>query len=229
MSTDTFISPEDANSAKRLLRWVENYLTQEHDNVHRPYLSQTICPFAAASVKRNSLYMVFHNEFDGRDAAAIANQILHYVDPFKEAEPVSPKSSTLKALLIVFPNIAARFATVLDTCHRMLRPKMAESGLMIGQFHPKCRERAIHNHGWNAVSRSPIPFMALRNMTIHDVIFLGDNSKTFKSYNKRFGGQFADGANSLCEYHKNLIPFYERAKLKHSSTNNSARKPHEFE
>lgn len=224
MNIHTFISPEDANSAKRLLLWVENYLTQEHDDIHRPYSSQTICPFVAASIKRDSLYMVFHNEFDGRDAAAIANQISHYVDPFKEAAPVSPKLSTLKALLIVFPNIADRFATVLDRCHRVLKPKMAESGLMIGQFHPRCRERAIHNHGWNAVSRSPIPFMALRNMTIHDVIFLGDDPKTFKSYNKRFGAKFADGTISLCEYHKNLIPFYERAKLKHPPADNSRRK-----
>src|SRR5262249_25692309 len=126
MGTRTFISPQDANSANRLLLWVENYLTQEHDNIRRPYFSQAICPFVAASMKRNNLYMVFHNEFDGRNAVAIANQISDYVDPFKEAAPVSPESSTLKALLIVFPNIADRFATVLDTCHRMLKPKMAE-------------------------------------------------------------------------------------------------------
>jgi len=220
MSTHTFVSPEDVKSARRVLVWAENYLMQEHDEIHRPYFPQTVCPFVGASIKANSLYVVFHNEFDGRDAVAIANQILEYAKPFKETPPISPNERKLKALLIVFPNIEDRLMTVLDKCHRMIKAKIVESGLMVGQFHPKCCERAIHNHRWNAVSRSPVPFIALRNMTIHDVIFLGDNDDTFKSYNKEFGAYFAEGGKSLRGYHKNLIPYYERAKLRHSRAEN---------
>jgi hypothetical protein len=216
MSTHTFMSPEDVKSARRVLVWAGNYLMQEHDEIQRPYFPQTVCPFVGASIKANSFYMVFHNEFDGRNAVAIANQILEYAKPFKETPPISPNERMLKALLIVFPNIEARLVTVLDKCHRMIKAKIVESGLMVGQFHPKCCERAIHNHRWNAVSRSPVPFIALRNMTIHDVIFLGDNDDTFRSYDKEFGAYFAEGGKSLPEYEKNLIQYYERAKFKHS-------------
>ena len=153
---------------------------KEHEEIRRPYPPQTVCPFVRASMKANCLYMVFHNEFDGQDALAIADQILEYVKPFKQAPPISPYEQTLKALLIVFPNIEDRLMTVLDDCHRMIKPKMVELGLMVGQFHPKCYERPIHNPQWNAVSRSPVPLMALRHMVIHDIMFLGDNEATFK-------------------------------------------------
>jgi heptaprenyl diphosphate synthase len=212
------MSPEDLKSARRVLIWAGNYLMQEHDEIHRPYFRQTVCPFVGASMKANSFYLVFHNEFDGRDAIAIANQILEYVKPFKETAPISHNERMLKALLIVFPNIEDRLMTVLDKCHRMIKARIVESGLMVGQFHPKCRERAIHNHRWNAVSRSPVPFIAFRNMTIHDVIFLGDNEDTFRSYDREFGAYFAEGGKSLSEYEQNLIPYYERAKLQYSSS-----------
>jgi len=89
---------------------------------------------------------------------------------------------------------------------------------MVGQFHPKCCERATHNHRWNAVSRSPVPFSALRNTTIHDVIFLGGNDDTFRSYDWAFGAYFAEGGKSLSEYEQNLIQYYERAKFKCSNS-----------
>jgi len=168
--------------------------------------------------------MVFHNEFDGQDALAIADQILEYVKPFKQAPPISPYEQTLKALLIVFPNIEDRLMTVLDDCHRMIKPKMVELGLMVGQFHPKCYERPIHNPQWNAVSRSPVPLMALRHMVIHDIMFLGDNEATFKEYDKKFGAYFVGGGTSLRATQKYLVAYYERAKWKHSRAENEEMK-----
>jgi hypothetical protein len=220
MSTHTFISPEDVKSARRVLVWARNYLMKEHEEIHRPYFPQRVCPFVGASIKANCLYMVFHNELNGRDAVAIADQILKYARPFKEAPPISPNEQMIKALLIVFPNIEDRFMTVLDECHQMIKPKIVELGLMVGQFHPKCCERAIHNHRWNAVSRSPVPLMALRNMVMHDIMFLGDNEDTFKAYDKKFGSCFAEDGKSLRPYQKYLIAYYERAKSKHPRAEN---------
>src|SRR5262249_50721783 len=157
---------------------------------------------------------------DGQDALAIADQILEYVKPFKQAPPISPYEQMLKALLIVFPNIEDRLMTALDDCHRMIKPKMVELGLMVGQFHPKCYERPIHNPQWNAVSRSPVPLMALRHMVIHDIMFLGDNEVTFKEYDKKFGAYFVGGGTSLRATQKYLVAYYERAKWKHSRAEN---------
>jgi heptaprenyl diphosphate synthase len=224
MSIHTFISPKDVKSARHVLVWARNYLMKEHEEIHRPYFPQKVCPFVKTSINANCLYMVFHNEFNGRDAVAIANQVLEYAKPFKEAPPISPNERMLKALLIVFPNIEDELMTVLDKCHRMIKPKIVQLGLMVGQFHPRCCERAVHNHRWNAVSRSPVPLMALRNMVIHDIMFLGDNEDTFKSYDEQFGVYFVQGGKSLRQYQKHLIAYYQRAKSKHPRAENHQRK-----
>src|SRR5690349_9720941 len=167
MSIHTFVSPDNVDAGRRVLAWAENYLTREHASLNRPHHPQTVCPYVEASLKANCFYMVFHDEFNGQDSAAIADQILNYALPFKEAPPTAPNEQMLKALLIVFPKIEPRFFTVLDECHQIIKPKMVELGLMVGQFHPRCREQAIHNRQWNSVSKSHVPLMALRHMTIH--------------------------------------------------------------
>lgn len=208
----SFVTTEDVVSARRVFAWAKNYLTREEEKVRRPYPPQTVCPYLEASIKANSLYMVFHNELNGQDAAAIADVILGYVNPFKEAPPFARHEQALKALLIVFPNIEEKFLAVLDECHRTIKPKIVKFGLMIGQFHPRCREQAIHNPEWNAISRSPVPLVAIRNMTLHDIMFLHDDEEAFRAYESRFGSRFAQGGESLYPYHKHLMTYYERAK-----------------
>jgi hypothetical protein len=155
MSIHTFVSPENVNTGRRVLVWAKSYLTREDARLSRPYPPQTVCPYVEASLKSNCFYMVFHNEFDGRNCAAIADQ--------------------------------PRLFTVLDECHSKIKPKMVELGLMVGQFHP-------------------------------DVMFLGDNSQTFRAYDKEFGFQFAEHGKSLSRYQEHLFAYYERARSKHSTS-----------
>ena len=105
---------------------------------------------------------------------------------------------------------------VLDVCHEMIKPKMVDSSLMVGQFHSKCETRGIHNSAWNAISRSPIPLMAMRHMVIHDVMFLEDNEAWFRAYDANFGARFAERGKCLSAYQKHLFTCYERAKAKHA-------------
>jgi hypothetical protein len=216
MATHSFMSPEDVHSARRLLVWARKYLMREHESINRPYPPQTVCPFVEASVRANCLYMAFHHDFDGRCAAAIADQILKYIGPFKQAHPVAPNEQTLKALLIVFPKIEEEFLNALDVCHEMIKPKIVDSGLMVGQFHSKCEDRGIHNPAWNAISRSPIPLVAIRHMVIHDIMFLEDNEGWFRAYDATFGARFAEPGKCLSAYQKHLFACYERAKAKHA-------------
>ena len=223
MHTHTFVSPGDVKTARRVLAWARSHLTREHECVNRPYPPKTVCPFVEASIKMDYFYMVLHNEVNGRDLAAIADLILGYINPFKEANPLTHSEQMLKALLIVFPNIEERFLTVLDECHQMIRPKITSLGLMIGQFHRKCRERAIHNPQWNAISRSSVPLMAMRHMVIHDIMFLQDDKEAFRVYDSKFGFRFAKRATSLPPYQKHLIAYYERAKSNYSDTESGYR------
>jgi hypothetical protein len=188
---------------------------KEHQSINRSYAPQTVCPFVEASVRANCLYMVFENDVDGRDPIAIAERIIEYVDPFKRAPPFAHNEKLLKALLIVFPNIEERYLNVLDACHAMVKQKIVEAGMMVGQFHPKCEERAIHNREWHAISQSPIPLIAMRHMSIHDIIFLEDNADWFRVYDATFRLHFAERGKSLTAYQKHLLTYYDRAKSKH--------------
>jgi heptaprenyl diphosphate synthase len=217
MNIHTFISADDVTTGAKVLAWAKNYLAKEHSKLNRPHHAKAVCPYVEASLKSNRFYIVFHDKFDGRDCAAIADQIMDYALPFKEAYPTAPNEQMLKALLIVFPSIEPRFFTVLDECHLKIKPKMVELGLMVGQFHPNCRERAIHNRRWNSISKSPVPLMALRHMTIHDIMFLGDNQQTFREYESRFGSYFRESDKSLRGYQKHLLPYYQRAKVRYST------------
>jgi len=160
--------------------------------------------------------MVFHHDFDGRCPGDIADRVLEYIGPFKQAAPFASNEPTPKALLIVFPNIEEEFLSALDVCHEMIKPKMVDAGLMVGQFHSKCEERGIHNHAWNAISRSPVPLVAIRHMVIHDIMFLEDNEAWFRAYDASFGARFAERSTCLSAYQKHLFTCYERAKAKHA-------------
>lgn len=216
IGTHSLMSLADIKSARCLLVWARKYLIREYESVNRPYPPQTVCPFVEASMRANSLYMAFHHDFDGRCPAAIADQVLAYIGPFKRAPPLAPNERRLKALLVVFPKIEEEFLNALDACHRMIKPKMIDSGLMIGQFHSKCEEKGIHNPAWTTISRSPVPLMAIRHMVIHDIVFLGDNEEWFRSYDANFGTLFAERGKCQSSYQRHLFTCYERAKAKHA-------------
>jgi hypothetical protein len=216
MTIRSFVTPDEVALAQQVLMWARDYLMKENDSLHRPYPPQTVCPFVESSVNSNCFYMVFHNEFNGRDASAIIEQVLEYMQPFKMAPPIEENLRVRKALLVVFPKIETASLEALDVCHRIIKPKMVEEGLMVGQFHPDCEEQAIHNRQWRTISRSPVPLLAMRHMSIHDIMFLESNDHWFKAYDMRFGHRFRNQARSLSRHEKHLIGFYERAVAKYS-------------
>jgi heptaprenyl diphosphate synthase len=215
MSPRSFVAPNEVALAQQVLFWTKEYLMKENDQVHRPYSSQTVCPFVESSINSNCFYMVFHNEFNGQDESAIVEQILEYIQLFKMSPPLEENLRLRKVLLVVFPKIETANLKVLDVCHRIIKPKMVEEGLMVGQFHPVCDERSIHNRQWRTVSQSPIPLVAMRHMTVHDIMFLESDEQWFKAYDVKFGHRFRDQGRSLSRHQKHLIEFYERARAKH--------------
>jgi hypothetical protein len=172
MTTRSFVAPDDVALAQQVLMWAKEHLTKENDEVHRPVPPQIVCPFVESSINANCFYMVFHNEFNGRDASAIIEQILEYIQPFKIAPPISNNLGARKALLVIFPKIETASLKVLDVCHRIIKPKMIQEDLMVAQFHPVCDEPSIHNRRWRTVYQSPVPLMAIRHMAVHDIMFL---------------------------------------------------------
>ena len=95
----------------------------------------------------------------------------------------------------------------LDTVYEHLKDFAVESGLMIGQFHPNCDERAFRNPGFR-VSVAPVAMLAIRHMAPHDILFLHDSEQWFREYDSRFRSHFQRGRirDSL------LLSLYRRAR-----------------
>ena len=209
-----FVAPEHVGIGSELLEWAENYLMKEHEQIKRPHGNQVVCPFVEASVKANSFYMVFHPEVNGTDPTVIADLIESYTTPFKRAAPYGEKEQIKKALLVVFPNVGPENYYALDICHEIIKPSMVDQGLMVGQFHPNCTEVAAHNRSWQDVSKAPHPFIAMRNMALHDIMFLGEADRQwFLIYQNKFGHKFKD-PDLIDEHDKHLIQYYAAAHRK---------------
>ncbi len=95
----------------------------------------------------------------------------------------------LRSLLLVLPDLPAEHLHLLDAAHAALKPESVRRGLMIAQFHEKCREKAARNPRFE-VSYAPVPMMAVRSMAIHDVLFLADRREWFEEYASRFGARY---------------------------------------
>lgn len=206
----SILTPKHLQIANELLEWSHQYLVSDNPNIQRPVGSQATCPFVASSIENDSYYMVFHPEVNGRNERAIEDLMLSYVDQFKAMRPFEPSKYLRKALLVVFPELSKGDAHVLDIVHSRIKPKFVEQGLMVGQFHPNCDERGIHNLAYR-VSVAPYPLIAIRHMALHDIVFLGRDENYFPYYNARFGDRFRE-PEKLEDYEKPLMEYYLQAK-----------------
>jgi heptaprenyl diphosphate synthase len=187
----------------------------DNEEINRPAGNQVVCPFVSASIESDSLRMAFHPEASGHDETTIEAIVAGYIPVFKTLPPYDNRELLRKALLIVFPNIEERSVGVLDHVHANLKHKFVENGLMVGQFHQRCDERAIYNNRFK-VSRSPYPLMAVRHMAIHDILFLQSNPDWFRIYNVRFGHRFRE-PKELSTEERHYIEQYEQARAKYSA------------
>lgn len=206
------LDPRMLSIASEIHVWARTFLMAENPEVKRPYTAnQTVCPFVRESVEKNSFYLAFQ-PYIGADARQLEKTLLEYIDEFRRLPPFDPHLKNKKCLLVVFPDIPEAQVNVLDVVHEQTKTKFVEAGLMIGQFHPKCDVRGIHNPAFRA-ARGPYPLVAIRNMEVHDIVFLSDwkHLDWFAEYNARYGERFKE-PESLDETGKGLLPYFLKAK-----------------
>lgn len=209
--SESYITPHDSQIAADILEWARTYLMVENENIKRPHGTQVVCPFIKTSVEGNYFYMAFHREISGENVLQMREVILQHAPTFQITHPVDEKQRIRKALLIVFPKLTPTNYASLDVCHQMVKPLLVKEGLMVGQFHPKCKEPAFYNPSFRKVSVSPHPLMALRHMAIHDIIFLKNDVVWFDRYNRQFGHKFND-PESIPDHDKHLINHFNEAR-----------------
>ena len=171
--------------------WLDDYITMPHQALGR---DGAICPFVEPSIRAKSLELVSHAWRAPQEPAAMVRLIDDATTLFRETRWRSA-NRTLHALVVAITDLGEDGWWLIDEGHRLAKDDAVAKGIMLGQFHPRCRAPAARNP-WFPVNRAPLPLIAIRNMAFHDVLFLHDNPRWFEHYQERFGHYF-DGSRKI--------------------------------
>ncbi|MFD0279952.1 DUF6875 domain-containing protein [Kitasatospora sp. NPDC127111] len=183
--------------------WLTDYICQPHGELGRP---GPVCPFVEPAQRAGALE-VRVRLVGPTPSQTLLNEIVRCgLDEFSEVD-WKAGNPNLRSLLLVLPDLPPEHLHLLDEAHAALKDEAVRRGLMIGQFHEDCTEKAARNPAF-AVSWAPVPTVAVRSMAIHDVLFLSARRDWFEEYASRFAGRYRTSANGVDPL---LAGMYERA------------------
>jgi hypothetical protein len=173
-----------------VVEWLREYVSKPTEQLGR---TGPVCPFVPPALDDNAVRFDFFYDLDGRDPERLRSVVVDLLHEFeKTAAPPNRAGTSLASMLIVLPDTDADGWAAIDALYPELKDLAIELGLMIGQFHPTCDERAVRNPAF-PVSRSPVALLAVRRIAPHDVLFLHDDERWFTAYEERFGANVRAG------------------------------------
>lgn len=150
-----------------ILAWVRQFLARPHPEVGR---AGPVCPFTPTALALDSIWLAEVVDRDP-DHDAIVELIGSYREAFLELDPRSGPTSLNKAILVVFPNLGADAAQMIDQVQAAQKSRFVDSGLMLGEFHSANESPGLRNPDFRPL-RSPVPMLAMRHMVETDLPFL---------------------------------------------------------
>jgi hypothetical protein len=188
--------------------WLREYVSVSDRRIGR---SGPVCPFVPRALNEHALETRIRYDIDGSDSQELLSTLQTEIREFGTVGHPSRNSGVLlHSRLIVMPRMGPEGWDRLDEVYEHLKDFAVQRGLMIGQFHPNCDERAIRNSGFR-VSIAPVALLAIRHMAPHDILFLHDSERWFGEYHSRFHSHFDRGRvrDPL------LLSLYSRARDRH--------------
>lgn len=152
---------------RQIVQWVREFLARPHADLGRP---GPVCPFAPAAIGMDTIWLAEISEAN-LDRVAIERAIAQYREVFLDLEPRTGTAAMNKAVMVVFPNLGAEGARVVDEIQAELKAHFVDVGLMLGEFHAKNEAPGLRNPDFRPL-RSPIPMLVMRNMVDSDLPFL---------------------------------------------------------
>jgi hypothetical protein len=202
--------------ASEIIRWAQDFLVPANAGMVRTFSGHAtlgpVCPFVAPAIENDSLYLAFHPGITGYLVEDIGTVLESYLAAFESMRPFGQRERNLKAFLVVFPDIPVRDHRVLSVVARTYKTKFVTQGLMVAPFYPSCQDKSVHVDLYT--SQAPHPFIAIRQMEMHDILFLGGKEEWFKAYDLHYGERFKE-PEKLEAHHKPLLPLYLDAKKKY--------------
>lgn len=176
-----------------LLSWLRDYVGAPSPRIGR---RGPVCPFVPAALGDSAVRFSFYYGIDGAggdDPARIRSLLRDELREFDAvAAPPGRAGTSLASLIVALPDTVRAGWAIMDEVYGDIKEFAVARGLMVGQFHPACDERAVRNPGF-PVSRSPVGLFAARRMAPHDVLFLHGDPRWFAVYQERFGAHFDRG------------------------------------
>jgi hypothetical protein len=189
--------------------WLREYVSVGDHRVGR---SGPVCPFIPRALAQHAVQTDIRYDITGDSEPELRDQLQAEIRKFAAAgRPEHNTGVALESKLVVMPRMDAAGWERLDVVYEPLKDFAVERGVMIGQFHPRCAERAVRNPDFR-VSVAPVAMLAIRHMAPHDILFLHRSERWFKEYDARFQSHFERGRirDSL------MLSLYRAARDRHS-------------
>lgn len=188
--------------------WLREYVSVDDRRIGR---SGPVCPFVPRALNEHALETRIRYDIDGSNEPELIDALQTEIREFGAAgRPPRNSGVLLDSRLVVMPRMGPEGWERLDAVYEGLKDFAVQSGLMIGQFHPNCDERAFRNSGFR-VSIAPVALLAIRHMAPHDILFLHDSGRWFKKYYADFHSHFERGRVRDSP----LLSLYSRARDRH--------------
>jgi hypothetical protein len=145
-----------------------------------PGPSSPQCPYTGPSLAGDLFFLSCPKLTGG--IPEIAATVGSYREWFEEmAAGLDERGRQLLTFLVVLSEFDRDDSAPLDELQLRLKGEFVRSGLMIGQFHPRCDQPGIWNEQFRPL-RSPIPLLAIRHMVAFDLPFLVDGANHLAAY-----------------------------------------------
>ena len=170
--------------------WLREYVSVGDRRVGR---SGPVCPFVPRALAQHAVRTDIRHDIVGSSESELMDKLGAEISDFATADRPSRSTGVLlESRLVVMPAMDAEGWKRLDAVYEHLKVFAVERGVMVGQFHPRCDERAVRNPDFR-VSVAPVAMLAIRYMAPHDILFLHRSARWFKEYDSRFRSHYQRG------------------------------------
>jgi len=153
---------------KIVMEWVSFYIAKPHLELGR---TGAICPFVPPALKLNALWLAVVSDPmpSQTEMCRILDELLKV---YQILEPRTGDAKEFKTLIMIFPDIPSpRAYSLVEKVHKVMKPKIVEAGMMLGEFYPQSESPGLHNREFRPL-RSPFPLFVYRQMVPNDLVFL---------------------------------------------------------
>jgi uncharacterized protein DUF6875 len=195
--------------------WLREHVAVGDRRVGR---SGPVCPFIPHALAQHAVRTDIRYDIAGSSESELIDKLRAEISEFAAAgRPLRNTGVQLESKLVVMPCLDTEGWERLDAAYGHLKDFAVERGLMVGQFHPRCDERAVRNPDFR-VSVAPVAMLAIRHMAPHDILFLHRSERWFNEYHSRFQSYYQRGRirDSL------LLSLYRAARDRHLLTSNAS-------